>query len=90
MPPRIAIELRKQDSMRHSKDSAYLLAKGYIKLIRDTIGIDEDQIDKDDLEKAKRDRPLKKEPFKDSASSKPAAVLPKQHSTSDTKKNKHN
>jgi penicillin-binding protein 2 len=90
MPPRIAIELRKQDSMRHSKDSAYLLAKGYLKLIRDTVGIEEDQIDKDELEKVKKDKPNKKEPFTDSDSTKTEAVLPKKHSKSDTKKNKQN
>jgi penicillin-binding protein 2 len=88
MPPRIAIELRKQDSMRHSRDSAYLLAKRFLKSIRDTTGIDEDQIDKDELEKVKKDRPVKKEPLTDSASSKPAAILPKDKSKPDTKKNK--
>jgi hypothetical protein len=88
MPPRIAIELRKQDSMRHSKDSAYLLAKGFLKIIRDTIGIDEDQIDKDDLQKAKKDKPVKKEPLTDSASSNSAAILPKENPKPDTKKNK--
>lgn len=88
MPPRIAIELRKQDSMRHSKDSAYLLAKGFLKIIRDTTGIDEDQIDKDELEKAKKDKPVKKEPLTDSASSKSAAILPKEKAKPDTKKNK--
>ena len=65
MPPRIFIELKRQDSMRHSKDSAYLLAKGYIKLIRDTVGIDEDQVDKDELEKVKKDKPGDSKPKKD-------------------------
>ena len=67
MPPRIFIELKKQDSMRHSKDSAYLLAKGYIKLIRDTVGIDEDQVDKDELEKVKKDKPIDSKPKKDTS-----------------------
>lgn len=58
MPPRIFAELRRQDSIRHSKDSAYLLSKGYIKIIRDTVGIDEDQIDKDDLNRLKKEKPL--------------------------------
>ncbi|MEJ7609708.1 MAG: penicillin-binding transpeptidase domain-containing protein [Ferruginibacter sp.] len=47
MPPRIFTELRRQDSMRHSKDSAYLIAKGYIKIIKDTLGL-EDNADEDD------------------------------------------
>lgn len=41
IPPRIYEALRKQDSMRHAKDSAYLLAKGFIKGIKDTMDIDE-------------------------------------------------
>lgn len=57
IPPRIYSEMRRQDSMRHSKDSAYLLAKGYIRLIRDTVGIDEDQVDKADLALPKKDKP---------------------------------
>ncbi|MCX6294339.1 MAG: penicillin-binding transpeptidase domain-containing protein, partial [Sphingobacteriales bacterium] len=89
MPPRIAVELRQQDSLRHSKDSAYLLAKGFFKIIRDTIGIDEDQIDKDELDKAKKDKPVKKEPLTDSASLKSNAILPKEKPKPDTKKNKH-
>jgi len=88
MPPRIAVELRKQDSIRHSKDSAYLLAKGFLKTIRDTTGIDEDQIDKDEIDKEKKDKPVKKEPLSDSTSAKSAAILPKEKSNPDTKKNK--
>jgi penicillin-binding protein 2 len=42
MPPRIFAELRKQDSIRHSKDSAYLIAKGYIKIIKDTLEIEDE------------------------------------------------
>ena len=52
IPKRINEELRRQDSLRHSKDSAYLLSKGYIKLIKDTIGL-EDSEDDEDLRKAK-------------------------------------
>ncbi|UAY52352.1 penicillin-binding transpeptidase domain-containing protein [Ferruginibacter albus] len=45
MPKRIYLEVRRQDSLRHSKDSAYLLAKGYIKLIKDSIGLEDDPTD---------------------------------------------
>lgn len=55
IPPRINAEIRKQDSMRHKKDLAYLLAKGYIKIIKDSIGIEEDQIDKEELQKVKKE-----------------------------------
>ncbi len=37
MPPRIAIELRRLDSLDHAGDSAYLIRKGFIKLIKDTL-----------------------------------------------------
>ena len=82
MPPRIFIELRKQDSMRHSKDSAYLFAKGYIKSIRDTVGIDEDQIDKEELEKAKKDKSDNDKPEKDTLIKQNAILL-------NDKKNNH-
>ncbi len=59
IPPRIFSEIRKQDSMRHIKDSAYLLAKGYIKKITDTMGLDEED-EKEALDKLKKD----KEPIK--------------------------
>jgi penicillin-binding protein 2 len=52
MPTRIYQELRRQDSVRHSKDSAYLLSRGYIKIIKDTVGI-EDSEDDEELRKPK-------------------------------------
>lgn len=67
MPPRIAQELRTQDSARHAGDTAYLLQKGYIKIIKDTLetedepdkALKEDQIAKvkKELEDQKRERP---------------------------------
>lgn len=41
MPPRIYKELRYRDSLMHSKDTSYLLAKGYIKILKDTMNMDE-------------------------------------------------
>ena len=79
IPPRIYVEMRKQDSMRHIKDSAYLLARGYIKKIRDTMGLD-DEDEREALEKLKKDKEsAKKEvPKKDSLPVKPKieGVLP--------------
>ena len=60
IPPRIYSEMKTVDSMLHRKDSAYLIAKGYIKIIRDSMDVDAadeqevlDQIkkEKDDLKK---------------------------------------
>jgi penicillin-binding protein 2 len=55
IPPRIYAELKRQDSMRHSKDSAYLIAKGYIRIIKDTLEMDESDED-DALDKLKKDK----------------------------------
>jgi len=79
IPPRIHAQIRTQDSMRHAKDSAYLIAKGYIKIIKDTLGIDEED-ENDALEKLKKDKDLSKTPAKDSSNKKmvvkPEAILP--------------
>jgi len=81
IPDRIYVELAKQDSMRHAKDSAYLVAKGLIKGIKDTMDIDEGD-EEDALDKLKNDKEdLKKnQPKKDSNNNKikikPEAILP--------------
>ncbi len=66
IPKRINDEIRRLDSMRHSKDSAYLIAKGYIQIIKDTLEIEEepeiinkedvDKVTKELLEQKKRDK----------------------------------
>jgi penicillin-binding protein 2 len=55
IPPRIYEELKRQDSMRHAKDSAYLIAKGFIKIIKDTMDIDEGD-EEDALDKLKNNK----------------------------------
>ena len=72
IPPRIYTEIRKQDSMRHIRDSAYLVARGYLKSLKDTMGLD-DEDERDALDKLKKDKELvKKEiPKKDSNSTAP-------------------
>jgi penicillin-binding protein 2 len=52
IPPRIYKALRTQDSLMHGKDSAYLIEKGFIKIIKDTMGLDEED-NTDDLKKLK-------------------------------------
>ena len=72
IPSRIYAALRTQDSLRHAKDSAYLAAKGFLKTIKDTLGMDEED-EKDALEKMKADKETTKKelPAKDSNSTKP-------------------
>jgi penicillin-binding protein 2 len=84
IPKRIYDQLKTQDSMRHAKDSAYLIAKGYIQIIKDTMGLDEED-EQEALDKIKKD----KETVKSSAEGKendsstkkntpkPEAILPK-------------
>lgn len=67
MPPRIYAEIRRQDSIRHLGDTAYLVAKGYITLVKDTIGIDEDQLDKEELMNMKKTTPLTPAPTRDTS-----------------------
>lgn len=42
IPPRINMEIRRLDSLDHSKDSAYLIQKGFIKIIKDTLDTEDE------------------------------------------------
>ncbi|MBK8519784.1 MAG: penicillin-binding protein 2 [Chitinophagaceae bacterium] len=81
IPPRIYSEMKTVDSMLHRKDSAYLIAKGYIKIIKDSMDVDAadeqevlDQIkkEKDDLKKNQQ----KKEESDGKAKINTEAILP--------------
>ena len=81
IPPRIYSEMKTVDSMLHKTDSSYLIAKGYIKLIKDTMEMDatDEQEILDQIKKGKED--LKKEQKKKEESDnklqiKPEAILP--------------
>ncbi len=58
IPPRIYSEMRTLDSILHRKDSAYLIAKGFIKLIKDTMDVDasDEQELLDQIKKGKEDK----------------------------------
>ena len=68
--------IRQQDSVMHKRDTAYLVAKGYLKTARDTIGIEEDEVETKDLQKITNDK--NKKPVKDTVVNKPTALLPKE------------
>ncbi len=74
IPPRIYKALRAQDSVFHLKDTAYLLAKGYIMIMKDTMDIDsEDETDIiDNIKKEKNKKPF---PAKDTSNFSPEAIL---------------
>jgi len=81
IPARIYQEARRIDSLDHSKDSAYLSSKGYIKSIKDTVGIDDDD-EEEALDRLKNDVKTNNtnKPKKDSSNNqlkdKPQAILP--------------
>ncbi len=88
MPPRIYAEIRRQDSMRHLGDTAYLVAKGYITLIKDTVGIDEDQLDKQEILNHKKTQPTSPLPLRDTTKMKtPEMIEPKKQELDDTTSN---
>lgn len=61
MPPRLVSAMRSHDSLMHKRDSAYLIAKGYIKVARDTTGIaesDEEEVLRD-MKDEKKKAPVK-------------------------------
>jgi penicillin-binding protein 2 len=81
IPKKIFVELRRQDSVNHSGDSAYLIAKGFIKIIKDTTGIDdageeEDAINKLIKEKQDKEKKEKEKEKEKKSVEKPSAILP--------------
>ena len=82
IPSRIYSELKRQDSISHSRDSAYLIAKGYLRIIKDTMELDETD-EEDALDKVKKDKESlqNKRPGKDSSGIikfKQPAILPEE------------
>ena len=82
IPSRIYFELKRQDSISHSRDSAYLIAKGYLRIIKDTMELDETD-EEDALDKVKKDKESlqNKLPGKDSSGIikfKQPAILPEE------------
>lgn len=80
IPPRIYKEVQKRDSLAHAKDSAYLIAKGYIKILRDTMGMDpadeEDALDQV-KNKAENKKPAQKnDGNKEIIRNNPVGILP--------------
>ena len=82
IPPRIARAMKTQDSLIHLKDTDYLVTKGLINIIRDTIGISFDDEDypiiKKDKESVKAITPKSKKSNNDSSTikNKSQAILP--------------
>jgi hypothetical protein len=81
IPPRVYTEMKTLDSLLHAKDSAYLMAKGYIRQIKDTMEVD-DADEQDALDQIKKDKEeiKKNKPAKDSGDKKMVihteAILP--------------
>ena len=73
IPPRIYRALRVQDSLMHAKDTPYLVAKGYIKIMKDTMEMDRKMKKRSliNLKKKSRKKPV---PAKDSSAPSPVAI----------------
>lgn len=84
IPNRIFVETKRQDSLRHSKDPAYLLAKGYIRTIKDTLDVEQeeegDMINKmgRDKDKSAQNSGSEKDTNDQLKKQKPEALLPKE------------
>ena len=74
IPARMLREIRRQDSLLHARDTGYLIAKGYLKMIRDTADIDV-EIDNDEVDIIKNEKPQKNKSARDTARA-PEALLP--------------
>ncbi|MDQ6890245.1 MAG: penicillin-binding transpeptidase domain-containing protein, partial [Bacteroidota bacterium] len=59
MPARIYQEIRYRDSLMHSRDTSYMLEKGYIKSLKDSMGIENDD-ETEALEKLKNSKQKEK------------------------------
>jgi len=83
MPARIYQALRYRDSLIHAKDPLYLREKGYIKIVKDTMGIEEED-ETEALDKLKKSKTTERSPSdsipanqkKDSLNSTTHALLP--------------
>jgi penicillin-binding protein 2 len=90
IPASVYRELKHQDSLMHAKDSAYLILKGYLKIAKDSLGIDEGD-EEEGLDKMKVDDKLGKreKPVKDSGDKKmiikSEAILPDEKKKPETK-----
>ncbi|MFT3909092.1 MAG: penicillin-binding transpeptidase domain-containing protein [Ferruginibacter sp.] len=84
IPPRIYAAIRAQDSLMHKRDSAYLIARGYIKTVKDTLGLEEedtnDALEKMDTTKKYKAANLPLLPFKNDSNDikHPEAILPQE------------
>lgn len=74
IPKRIFTELRKQDSVRKSKDSSSLLAKGHMEVLADNVVQDEDSDRAESVRAASEKK--KGNPGKNTDNDTPKAVLP--------------
>ena len=95
IPSRIYTEMKTLDSMLHAKDSAYLLAKGYIRLIKDTMDVDaSDEEEALDQIKIDKEGIKKGKPVKDSGDRKftikTEAILPDQKKKTELKDSLNN
>ncbi len=82
IPLRMQIAIRRQDSLMHARDSAYLRAKGILKEATDTTGI-ENEVENESLDKIRKELP-KKPPLNDSSNNRIEAVMQQEKKKKDS------
>ena len=80
IPLRMQLAIKRQDSLLHARDSAYLRTKGYLKAISDTIGI-ENEVETESLDKIKKEPAKKQLPVKDTINHLDAILQPDKKKT---------
>jgi penicillin-binding protein 2 len=89
IPAFVYSDFRRQDSIDHRNDTAYLLGKGYIRKLRDTLGIEDIDMEVEQKKEEKKPAPPKNEtpPINDKQGQ-PADIILPNNNTNERKREK--
>jgi penicillin-binding protein 2 len=89
IPTRMAKAIRTQDSLMHARDVDYLLSKGYIKSVKDTLGV-EVEMENEDLDRLKKKGNGKEKPVSGNNIPKKEMIIPgdKRNTSDSLRKNR--
>jgi penicillin-binding protein 2 len=89
IPAFVYSDFRGQDSIDHRYDTAYLLGKGYIRKLRDTLGIEDIDMEVEQKREEKKPAPLKNEtPPINEKQGQPSEIILPNNSTNERKREK--
>jgi penicillin-binding protein 2 len=87
IPSFVYSDFRRQDSIDHRNDTSYLLSNGYIRKLRDTLGIEDIDMEVDQKKEAQKPGKQKQPPpAGDSGSNRADLILPDNKSNNERKK----